>query len=374
MMSLRGAGTGTLAARQLLVGGCFLGGLIALWSVEGNWPAKGQVTPRLIQNSSAPPMQSCFGKASHVFVGAVTEATVYRRGRVPLPDLPDVLAKNHVLELTIHVERAVTPAVIPDTVAIRLSAPGLNVPAFVFNLTRDKQIFFLKKTLLPPPNQFYYPADHQQFAFPKQQLAEVEQLASLRKKNTPTPPSGLRNYYRVPGHVPVIDQEGGFRCWLAVSAMLLSWRDQKVYTMEQAERIAGQKANPDEDNGLEAGVKDRVLQKFGLTAEAPQSYTARGLRELLMEHGPIWVTPNVSGDTEDLLPHARLVIAVDDDTEGELRVTCIDPAGGKMRNRQKYTDLLKELEELARGDLAEARRKGKARPSDQPFRPQIIHF
>jgi hypothetical protein len=198
-----------------------------------------------------------------------------------------------------------------------------------------------------------------------------------RVAQTPSPPNGAKAYYRVRGATPRVLQEGGYDCWAAAAAMMLSWRDQVRYTKVDMARMAG----PDfvrlleakGQGGIEANAKSEFLKRLGLSAEAPQTFTARGLRDLLQEHGPLWVTVN-HGDGNDpyfVLPHARVIVAIDgDETPEATFVTYLDPAGFADRPRVSLQEFTDAFETVARADLiAES-----AQQSAQPFRPQILHF
>jgi hypothetical protein len=328
------------------------------------------------------PLRASFGKATHVVVAKVTDAAVYRRSGEQLDKLPNTLGRRQYLSLALHVEQTLDPvgAKLPPSIDVQLEAEGLPVYTFILGLTNEVKVFFLKMNL-GYPAEYYYPSDPTIFFTDTRRRDEIALWVKQRAAKTPAPPEGGKAYYRVRGATPRVLQEGGYDCWAAAAAMMLSWRDQVEYTKAEAARLAG----PDfvrlleakGRGGIEASAKGEFLKRLGLTAEAPQTFTSRGLRELLQEHGPLWVTVN-QGDSNDpyfILPHARVIVAIDGDgTPKDTFITYLDPAGFAERPRISLQEFTETFETVARGDLIKARDAAPEQQPAQPFRPQILHF
>ena len=328
------------------------------------------------------PLRTSFGKATHVVVAKVTNAAVYKRSGERLDDLPDVLGRRQYLSLSLHVEQTLAPAgaQLPASIDVRLEAEGLSVYPFVLSLTNGAKIFFLKMNL-GYPEGYYYPADATLFFTDASRRNEIAAWAERRAAQTPAPPTGAKAYYRVPGAIPRVLQEGNYDCWAAAAAMMLSWRDQVVYTKAEAAQQAGpafvRLLESRGVAGIEATGKNEFLTRLGLTAEAPQTFTTRGLRELLQEHGPLWVTVNLGEDNDPyfVLPHARIIIAIDGDGSPEgTFVTYLDPNGFAERLRVNAQEFSETFETVAAGELILDKEGPPEQRKAQPFRPQILHF
>jgi Papain-like cysteine protease AvrRpt2 len=327
------------------------------------------------------PLRASFGKATHIVVGRVTGAAVYKRSGERVDELPDILGRRQYISLALHVEQTLDPAgaKLPASIEVRLEAEGLPVYPFIFGLTNGAKVFFLKMNL-GDPSKYYYPADPTIFFTDVRRRDQMVLWVKQRVAQTPAPPEGAKAYYRVRGATPRVLQEGGYDCWAAAAAMMLSWRDQVDYTEAEAARLAGSdfvRLLEAKGHGIEASAKGEFLKRVGLTAEAPKTFTARGLRELLQEHGPLWVTVNQGDDNDPyfVLPHARVIVAIDGDgtPEGTF-VTYLDPAGFAENLRVSLQQFTETFETIARGDLIKVREAAPERQLVQPFRPQILHF
>lgn len=98
--------------------------------------------------------------------------------------------------------------------------------------------------------------------------------------------------------VPLVPQATPRGCWAAAIAMIASWdRGHPVSANEVAEasdRLL------ELDRGL-APMDSELFGLWGMSTEAPQTYTPEGIMDLLRRHGPIWVAAMVSD------PHVRVV-------------------------------------------------------------------
>jgi hypothetical protein len=327
-------------------------------------------------------LRASFGKATHVVIAKVTGAAVYKRSGEQLDELPALLGRRQYLSLALHVEQTLDPAgmKMPSSIEVRLEAEGLRIYPFIRGLTNEAKIFFLKMNL-GYPAEYYYPADPTFFFTDTPHRNEIILWVKQRTTKTPAPPPSAKAYFRVRGAIPRVLQEGGYDCWAAAAAMMLSWRDQVDYTKVEVARLAGPEfvrlLEAKGHGGIEASAKGEFLKRLGLRAEAPQTFTARGLRELLQEHGPLWVTVNQGDDNEPyfVIPHARVIVAIDGDgtPEGTF-VTYLDPSGFAERPRVSLQEFTETFETVARGDLIKVRDAATEQQPSQPFRPQILHF
>jgi ABC-type bacteriocin/lantibiotic exporter with double-glycine peptidase domain len=98
--------------------------------------------------------------------------------------------------------------------------------------------------------------------------------------------------------VPLIAQETAMSCWAAAIAMIVSWSTGIPVTPLQvatsSERLQQYK------HGLDP-MDDGLFPEWGMTTEAPQTFTADGFMELLRDYGPIWVAAKL------FAPHIRVV-------------------------------------------------------------------
>jgi N-acetyl-anhydromuramyl-L-alanine amidase AmpD len=91
--------------------------------------------------------------------------------------------------------------------------------------------------------------------------------------------------------VELIPQPTGVTCWAAAGAMVIGWRDRVSLTPETVAAIAGRSTA----TGLSVNECRRFAAEMGLVPEGPASYTPAGLRTLLENYGPLWVTVQLPG-------------------------------------------------------------------------------
>ena len=166
--------------------------------------------------------------------------------------------------------------------------------------------------------------------------------------------------YNVPGTVPIIAQPSNLTCWATGSTMLVSWRDQTGYKIEDVMDMAGATYRNKFDNnqGLLGSEKEAFLTSLGMTGEPPMSYTVSGMRALLETHGPLWATTDEQPGAGFSI-HARIITGIfgDGTIDGtSLRIN--DPAGGRQYT-ETYRAFMQKFEEVADA--------GK-------LRVQIVHF
>jgi hypothetical protein len=94
---------------------------------------------------------------------------------------------------------------------------------------------------------------------------------------------------RVLYDVPLIPQQTSLSCWAAAIAMIVSWARGDFISPS----TVAKESNRSETKGhfpLDAELFDR----WGMVAEAPQTFSAEGFMNLLDEFGPIWVAADVT--------------------------------------------------------------------------------
>ncbi|PCE24674.1 N-acetylmuramoyl-L-alanine amidase [Burkholderia ubonensis] len=91
--------------------------------------------------------------------------------------------------------------------------------------------------------------------------------------------------------VELIPQPTGKSCWAAAAAMVIGWRDQMSLTPETIASICGRTTA----TGLNPAQVESFAHDMGLAFEPPQSYTIDAFRQLLEDHGPLWVCADVPG-------------------------------------------------------------------------------
>jgi hypothetical protein len=150
-------------------------------------------------------------------------------------------------------------------------------------------------------------------------------------------------YYEVQGDIPVIRQPNGMACWATVGTMLMSWRDQQSYSIETAMEMAGEKYSEMFNNsqGLPADQHEDFASASGMTIEYPQCYTAEGIYDLLLDHGPVIVITD-EDPSEYFAIHARIIKGIDgDSTNPDLMI--IDPGSGSEYT-EKFEDFASKFE------------------------------
>jgi Papain-like cysteine protease AvrRpt2 len=108
-------------------------------------------------------------------------------------------------------------------------------------------------------------------------------------------------------------------CWAASAAMLVSWREQ-MSRVDAADIARGAGRWAEYQSGLNPRDIGDLASGWVLTAEAPQSYTVEGLRNLLETRGPLWI-----GEAVPSL-HAIVIAGIyGDGTPDGTRVVIVDP-------------------------------------------------
>lgn len=87
--------------------------------------------------------------------------------------------------------------------------------------------------------------------------------------------------------VPLVPQVTGMSCWAAGAAMIIGWRDSIAVDPGEVARAAGRWK--EYRDGLEPEDVEAFAQRWGLVVRRPGTLTASSVRDLLVEHGPLWV-------------------------------------------------------------------------------------
>lgn len=148
--------------------------------------------------------------------------------------------------------------------------------------------------------------------------------------------------------VPVVAQPSHMTCWAAVATMLLSWRDGTSYGIRDAvgSNDPTWAAKFDAGSGLRPAEKEPFLSAMGLVAEPPMNYSVEGLYELLVDHGPLWLTTD-ENTASGFSIHARVLVGMSGDgTIENTTLTLIDPNGGRVV-RESFETFAEKFEEEA---------------------------
>ena len=98
--------------------------------------------------------------------------------------------------------------------------------------------------------------------------------------------------YRVPGSLPEIAAASPAGAWAAMVTMLMSWRDGRSMSIDDAlAQIGPEWADLYRGGGgVPSNRRDALLAAAGLVAETPRALRPGDWEPLLREHGPIWMT------------------------------------------------------------------------------------
>jgi hypothetical protein len=188
--------------------------------------------------------------------------------------------------------------------------------------------------------------------------------ASLAKTNGATAePVPSPVHYTVPGTVPVIAQTKHMDCWAVTTAILVSWKENRlVPTKDLVARLSGDLGVIyDTDAGLFQADQGKLITQVHLRQEAPQNYSVPGWLSLLKNNGALWVTTAFPLPGKKWGLHARVVSAINGDgTPDGTTLHIIDPDGGKVSD-QTVSAFTKEMENVAKADEA------------TDIRPLVIH-
>lgn len=170
------------------------------------------------------------------------------------------------------------------------------------------------------------------------------------------------NEYQVPGQVPLLQQPKDMDCWITVTTMLWSWRDQKAYTIDAVAKKLGKPWSKyyTANSGLNFNEQKPFIKAAGFTSEPPANYMLEGYLDFLKQYGPLWITTG-----NGFVAHARLLTGIEGDGSYEKSTFIfINPSNGKIE-RQNALEFVLEFEEEAIIANEE---------NWEQFRIQIIHL
>jgi hypothetical protein len=118
--------------------------------------------------------------------------------------------------------------------------------------------------------------------------------------------------------VPLVPQVTGMSCWAAAAAMIIGWRDSIPVDPGEVARAAGRWR--EYRDGLEPESVESFARTWGLTVRRLGALTAPVLRQLLVDHGPLWV-----GEASPGLHVVVVSGLVGDGTDENTEVRVVDP-------------------------------------------------
>lgn len=160
--------------------------------------------------------------------------------------------------------------------------------------------------------------------------------------------------------VPLVPQTTVMGCWAAGVAMILGWRDKiSIDPVQIARNPGGVPYLTQLQTGLSPN-EVRILQRWGLRVEPPQSYTIDAFAQMLLDCGPLWVAARLP-----IIPaHIRVVTGMDVDSNPDVATVYVNdpweqgmlsfrwPNAGDRYSRT-YTRFTNETDQLARAELKE---------------------
>jgi len=130
--------------------------------------------------------------------------------------------------------------------------------------------------------------------------------------------SEVRNHIDIWHEVPLVPQVTGMSCWAAGAAMIIGWRDSIAVDPGEVARAAGRWE--EYRAGLEPDGVESFARKWGLVVRRPGALTASVLRQLLLDHGPLWV-----GEASPGLHVVVVSGLVGDGSDDNTEVRVVDP-------------------------------------------------
>lgn len=134
--------------------------------------------------------------------------------------------------------------------------------------------------------------------------------------------------YEVEGAIPKLKQEKSMDCWITVTTMMFSWKEDTIYSVKEfANRLGSPWIEYYETNtGLTFEKQDEFIFQIGMKSEPPANYMLEAYIDLLKLYGPLWIT---TGD--GFSAHARLLYSIrGDGSYDKSSFAFIDPACGEI--------------------------------------------
>lgn len=150
----------------------------------------------------------------------------------------------------------------------------------------------------------------------------------------------------VRGAIDVIAQPSSLSCWATVGTMMLSWKDQRCYSIGAAmDRVGDPYGRYFRENlVLPWSERDDFGRALGLSIDGPKCYTVHGLLNLLSTTGSPLFFGLAPGGRSQGTTHIVLITGMSGDGSPDgTTVHYVDPAGGRRRT-STFRDIMTEYE------------------------------
>lgn len=186
----------------------------------------------------------------------------------------------------------------------------------------------------------------------KKTLAQLDsELQGPAPALPPLPPSGHSSSgyvsYVVPGLFAPVRQPSGMSCWAAMYTMMLSWKDQMSYGIQDAVANLGDPYPKilKDDTGLPITENRRLAERAGMQAEYLVNPSAQGWEQLLRDHGLLWTSFawQVTKATGGVVSGRHIIIVYGIKGDGSLDGTVIyyaDPSDGN-KHIESFAEFVK---------------------------------
>jgi Papain-like cysteine protease AvrRpt2 len=139
--------------------------------------------------------------------------------------------------------------------------------------------------------------------------------------------------FDIQGTIPMLAQKDENSCWATVITMMLSWKQNKSLSIDDAITSLGGdfKQILDDGNGLSSDKVQALATATGMTIENQRCESAESLYNLLKIYGALCVlNTNASNSNSTALVQARIITGIDGDTLASGTILkIIDPNQGK---------------------------------------------
>jgi len=149
--------------------------------------------------------------------------------------------------------------------------------------------------------------------------------------------------------VPRLKQTKLKDCWAVATTMMMSWKNSRSMSVEDAIAPAGQKYLDRYTNDLGMAVNDKAeyIGLIDMASEPPANYRGRQYIDWMNTYGPLWLTTDAELEPDQFSLHARILVkitGVDPNDESTMRFTFLDPfTGGE--EEESFADFLLGFEQ-----------------------------
>jgi hypothetical protein len=151
--------------------------------------------------------------------------------------------------------------------------------------------------------------------------------------------------YAIPGVVDALRQPSKMACWATSFTMMVGWRDQRSYSIEDALRLVDPKwiAVFNADTGTTSDQEAEFYAASGLVAEPLANPTLEHWEQMLRSYGPLAVVIDVDPGERRAM-HMVIVIGIHGDgTADGTTLTVVDPARG-ANNTVRFADFVRQYD------------------------------